>query len=36
MTPSAKFLAGGLAILAALVYMIYAGMTQSAVYFITP
>ena len=36
MTPSAKFLAGGLAILAALVYMIYAGLTQSAVYFITP
>jgi cytochrome c-type biogenesis protein CcmE len=32
----AKFLAGGAVILAALGYMIYAGVTQSAVYFVTP
>lgn len=32
----AKFLAGGAVILAALAYMIYAGLTQSAVYFMTP
>jgi len=31
-----KFLVGGLVILAALGYMIYAGVTQSAVYFVTP
>ena len=31
-----KFLAGGAVILAALGYMIYAGVTQSAVYFVTP
>lgn len=31
-----KFLAGGAIILAALAYMIYAGVTQSAVYFVTP
>jgi len=31
-----KFIAGGLVILAALGYMIYAGVTQSAVYFVTP
>ncbi len=31
-----KFLAGGAVILAALAYMIYAGVTQSAVYFVTP
>ena len=34
MTP--KFIAGGLIIAAALAYMIYAGVTQSAVYFVTP
>ncbi len=31
-----KFIAGGLVIAAALVYMVYAGVTQSAVYFVTP
>ena len=31
-----KFLVGGAVILAALAYMIYAGVTQSAVYFVTP
>ena len=31
-----KFLLGGAVIAAALVYMIYAGVTQSAVYFVTP
>ncbi len=31
-----KFIAGGLVIAAALVYLIYAGVTQSAVYFVTP
>ncbi len=31
-----KFIAGGGVIAAALVYMIYAGVTQSAVYFVTP
>jgi cytochrome c-type biogenesis protein CcmE len=31
-----KFIAGGAAITLALGYMIYAGVTQSAVYFITP
>ena len=31
-----KFIGGGLVILAALGYMIYAGVTQSAVYFVTP
>jgi cytochrome c-type biogenesis protein CcmE len=33
---NAKFLVGGAAILLALGYLIYAGVTQSAVYFITP
>lgn len=32
----AKFLVGGLVIAAAIAYMIYAGVTQSAVYFVTP
>jgi cytochrome c-type biogenesis protein CcmE len=36
MTRRAKFLAGGTVIAAALAYMIYAGVTQSAVYFVTP
>jgi len=36
MSKRAKFLAGGAVIAAALVYMIYAGVTQSAVYFVTP
>jgi len=31
-----KFLVGGAIILLALAYMIYAGVTQSAVYFVTP
>jgi cytochrome c-type biogenesis protein CcmE len=31
-----KFLVGGAVILAALAYMIYAGVTQSTVYFVTP
>lgn len=33
---SPKFLVGGVVIAAALAYMIYAGVTQSAVYFVTP
>lgn len=32
----AKFLAGGGVIVLALAYLIYAGVTQSAVYFVTP
>ena len=36
MTKRTKFLAGGAVIVAALGYMIYAGVTQSAVYFVTP
>jgi cytochrome c-type biogenesis protein CcmE len=32
----AKFVVGGLVILGALAYLIYAGVTQSAVYFVTP
>ena len=32
----AKFLAGGAVILAALVYLVYAGVSQSVVYFVTP
>jgi cytochrome c-type biogenesis protein CcmE len=32
----AKFVAGGVVIALAMVYMIYAGVTQSAVYFVTP
>jgi cytochrome c-type biogenesis protein CcmE len=31
-----KFVAGGLVIAAALGYLVYAGLTQSAVYFVTP
>jgi len=31
-----KFIVGGAVIAAALAYMIYAGVTQSAVYFVTP
>ena len=31
-----KFIAGGVVIALALAYMIYAGVTQSAVYFVTP
>ena len=31
-----KFLVGGLVILAALAYMIYAGVSQSVIYFVTP
>ena len=36
MSRHAKFLAGGAIIAVALAYMIYAGVTQSAVYFVTP
>lgn len=36
MSKRAKFLVGGAVIAAALGYMIYAGVTQSAVYFVTP
>jgi len=36
MSKQIKFVAGGAVIAAALAYMIYAGVTQSAVYFITP
>ena len=36
MTKRTKFLAGGAVIAAALAYMIYAGVSRSAVYFITP
>jgi cytochrome c-type biogenesis protein CcmE len=36
MTKRSKLLLGGAVIAAALGYMIYAGVTQSAVYFITP
>jgi cytochrome c-type biogenesis protein CcmE len=36
MKPRAKFAAGSVLIAAALAYMIYAGVTQSSVYFVTP
>ena len=36
MSKRVKFVAGGAVIAAALAYMIYAGVTQSAVYFVTP
>ena len=36
MTKRTKFLAGGAVIVVALGYMIYAGVTRSAVYFVTP
>lgn len=36
MNRKTKFIAGGAVIAAALAYMIYAGVTQSAVYFVTP
>ena len=36
MSRRGKFVVGGLVIAAALAYMIYAGVTQSAVYFVTP
>ncbi len=36
MRRNAKFLGGGAVIAAALAYMVYAGVTQSAVYFVTP
>ncbi len=36
MTRRGKFLLGGGVILAALAYMIYAGVSQSVVYFVTP
>lgn len=36
MTRRAKFLTGGAVIALALAYLIYAGVTQSAVYFVTP
>ncbi len=36
MTRRVKFMAGGLVILAALGYLVYAGVSQSVVYFVTP
>ncbi len=36
MSRQRKFVAGGVVILGALIYMIYLGVTQSAVYFVTP
>jgi len=36
MKRSGKFMAGGLIIAAALAYLIYAGVSQSLVYFVTP
>jgi len=36
MTRQRKFIVGGVVIAGALAYMIYAGVTQSAVYFVTP
>ena len=36
MNRKGKFLVGGVVIAGALVYMIYAGVTQSIVYFVTP
>ena len=36
MSRKVKFLAGGLVIVAALAYLVYAGVTQSVVYFVTP
>ena len=36
MTRQRKFIAGGAVILLALAYMIYAGVTRSVVYFVTP
>ena len=36
MTHKTKFVVGGLVILAALGYLVYAGVSQSVVYFVTP
>ncbi len=36
MTRKGKFIAGGAVILAALAYLVYAGVSQSVVYFVTP
>jgi cytochrome c-type biogenesis protein CcmE len=36
MSRKAKFLGGGLVIVAALAYLVYAGVSQSVVYFVTP
>jgi cytochrome c-type biogenesis protein CcmE len=36
MTRKRKFVAGGLVIVAALAYLVYAGVSQSIVYFVTP
>jgi len=36
MSRRAKFVAGGAVILAALAYLVYAGINQSVVYFVTP
>jgi len=36
MNRKTKFIAGGLVIVAALAYLIYAGVSQSVVYFVTP
>ena len=36
MSRRAKFIGGGLVIVAALAYLVYAGVSQSVVYFVTP
>jgi cytochrome c-type biogenesis protein CcmE len=36
MSGKKKFIAGGLVIVAALAYLVYAGVSQSVVYFVTP
>ena len=36
MTRKTKFIAGGMVIVAALGYLVYAGVSQSVVYFVTP
>ncbi len=36
MNRNAKFIAGGLVIVAALAYLVYAGVSRSMVYFVTP
>jgi len=36
MTRKTKFIAGGVVIVAALAYLVYAGVSQSVVYFVTP
>ena len=36
MTRKTKFIAGGVVVVAALAYLVYAGVSQSVVYFVTP